>query len=523
MSSVEPPFPDMPSLTPQLRPSASSSVLQTLQALQRHLDIEGVNVRDLMMREHGFSPDEVTRMHPTVSKPPSENGGEKRKLLVRLLRHFLRSFLRSFAVGWTFKSTLGLLAGLFNKKAFRKGYLRRVFLSEDSLRFGQFLGLTNAIYQTTCSVFAESFGSCSARMHAVAAALASTALLVDSPSRAPTLGVYVLVRALDELIRLRVHEGRWRRVPHFVSIVFALCQAPIMYAYLLRPGALDRAYYRWILRMGNSTDKQHEQIHRCTDRFVPCQNLMHKGPCWKYHVRDWLAGVSRGLGIYIPVHFLPTALFRPQVLLAQPGVIVSRVLSNAFWSSLFITSYQTGMKTVVCHTRNLLKRDPWYEPVLGGLVAGSAILIEDPRRRSELTLYVLPRALQVLLNLSPRLSRLTRRLGRFGPWAMFCIGLSLFMYVRNRRVKTAMLFPTTSSTSADSSDQSEDKAEKKRPSARSRASRLLRAALHLVARQGQPLPTIASAEHYHRRMRKMNGTVLDVVFGAPLKRHDVLD
>jgi hypothetical protein len=116
------------------------------------------------------------------------------------------------------------------------------------------------------------------------------------------------------------------------------------------------------------------------------------------------------LYIYKPsykVHFLPVFLTCPQILL-RPHRVLERLL-GAFRSATFL-SYFVGLYWFsVCFTRTVvlaklfpfISHDFWDGPfgciMAGCLMCGSSIWVEDGRRRGEIALYVLPRALRTCL------------------------------------------------------------------------------------------------------------------------------
>jgi hypothetical protein len=107
------------------------------------------------------------------------------------------------------------------------------------------------------------------------------------------------------------------------------------------------------------------------------------------------------------VHFLPVFLTRPQILLRPHRVL--ETLLGAFRSATFLSSFVGLYWFSVCFTRTVvlaklfpfITHDFWDGPfgciMAGCLICGSSIWIEDGRRRGEMALYVLPRALRACL------------------------------------------------------------------------------------------------------------------------------
>lgn len=107
------------------------------------------------------------------------------------------------------------------------------------------------------------------------------------------------------------------------------------------------------------------------------------------------------------VHILPTLVRNPQKLLSVPH-LVSTALSITR-SATFLSTFVSSIWFAVCFTRTLvlarlfpwIPHDFWDGPFgctfVGSLVCGSSIWIEDGRRRGEMALYVLPRAIRACL------------------------------------------------------------------------------------------------------------------------------
>ena len=108
------------------------------------------------------------------------------------------------------------------------------------------------------------------------------------------------------------------------------------------------------------------------------------------------------------VHTVPILLTDPQKLL-RPLDLLSTSLS-VLRSSAFLSTFVSSIWLSVCLTRTLLlarllpgiSHDFWDGPLgctyMGSLVCGASIWIEQGRRRGEMALYVLPRALRACLS-----------------------------------------------------------------------------------------------------------------------------
>jgi len=109
--------------------------------------------------------------------------------------------------------------------------------------------------------------------------------------------------------------------------------------------------------------------------------------------------------LYLPIHLIPRLLSSPMSVIADPFSI----LRGTLYSTTFLASYIGFMWYGICLVRTvgLAKLFPnishrfWDGPqgcvFLGVAPAGLSMYIENGRRRGELALYVLPRAVRTLL------------------------------------------------------------------------------------------------------------------------------
>ncbi|KZP31344.1 hypothetical protein FIBSPDRAFT_945358 [Athelia psychrophila] len=117
---------------------------------------------------------------------------------------------------------------------------------------------------------------------------------------------------------------------------------------------------------------------------------------------------AEAVALYLPVHFLPILLTRPRAILRLRRVVLPTTL-HALRSATFLSTFVASAWYGVCLTRSLLlarllpgvSHDFWDGPygcsMAGALLCGASIWIENGRRRGEMALYVLPRAIRTLL------------------------------------------------------------------------------------------------------------------------------
>ncbi|KAH8835746.1 hypothetical protein DL96DRAFT_1575426 [Flagelloscypha sp. PMI_526] len=164
---------------------------------------------------------------------------------------------------------------------------------------------------------------------------------------------------------------------------------------------------------------------------IPCE-LVHNGYGRRFDLQHsctanaglrGLTAFFKAITIYLPVHFLPVLLTKPQSLLRPDKVL--RLLLSASRSATFLSAFIASFYYAVCFTRTLalarlfpfISHNFWDSPygciLAGSLLCGGSIFIEHGSRRGEMALYVLPRALRAFLSdrwLRNRSSRIAERI-----------------------------------------------------------------------------------------------------------------
>ncbi|KAG2023483.1 integral membrane protein [Coprinopsis cinerea AmutBmut pab1-1] len=152
-------------------------------------------------------------------------------------------------------------------------------------------------------------------------------------------------------------------------------------------------------------------------------------------------GFMQALAIYIPAHFIPVLLTRPGSLLQ-----LSRVLQTtgaALRSSAFLSTFLALYFYTVCFTRTMvlakllpfISHQFWDGPYgclfAGSLACGTSIWVENGRRRGEMALYVLPRALRTCL--PQNLSKKSLPFARLAESFAFVASMSVLLQAGSKR------------------------------------------------------------------------------------------
>ncbi|TBU48330.1 hypothetical protein BD309DRAFT_884692 [Dichomitus squalens] len=143
---------------------------------------------------------------------------------------------------------------------------------------------------------------------------------------------------------------------------------------------------------------------------LPCE-VVHSGLATGCTANAGIRGLqafAEAVALYLPVHVLPILLTRPRKLLEIPNLI--QTLQNVARSATFLSTFVAAVWYGVCLTRTLLlarlfpgiSHDFWDSSLgctfVGSLLCGASIWIERGRRRGEMALYVLPRAIRACIS-----------------------------------------------------------------------------------------------------------------------------
>ncbi|WWC70734.1 uncharacterized protein I206_104685 [Kwoniella pini CBS 10737] len=279
---------------------------------------------------------------------------------------------------------------------------------------------------------------------AVAGAVGSLGLLWESQSRRTGVAQQMFVRGLQASYnqytpRLGIH------IPHGDLLVFGACCGQIMFAWLCSPETIPKEYSAWILQASrvpsfavnanrtitrqsiieplqvekamahqSITPRNMKVLQELMTKIkgglhpaaVPCE-MVHPwvDSCTETNLRRFFAVFRFMLPVYSALHLIPMLVLRRHHVQRDP----LRMLARAIWGitrscsflGVFVAIYQSlfclriqsieqgwGTKTLT----NLLKRKESFW--LMGFSTCLSLLVEEKKRRAELAMYVLPRALE---------------------------------------------------------------------------------------------------------------------------------
>ena len=266
------------------------------------------------------------------------------------------------------------------------------------------------------------------------------------------LTLFAVVRAADIVVgelwsrhrSRRMAKSQWSRVESCVShltdaSVFAVGAGAVMWAWIYLPGRLPRAYTRWIGDAAQVDPRLVETLRRmrrgetvygkdtgqapllqsmCRDYGwplnwgdpartipIPC-DIVHMGvgsSCEKHAVVRFARAFRFALAMYLPLQLLlrmrsPSTKALQQALrdAARSSAFLGMFIS-IFYYSICLSRTRLGPKLISYDTITPMMWDQGLCIDVACATCGWSILLEAPRRRQEIGLFVAPRALATIL------------------------------------------------------------------------------------------------------------------------------
>ncbi|KAF9913461.1 hypothetical protein BX616_010011 [Lobosporangium transversale] len=351
-----------------------------------------------------------------------------------VLKHALLGAIRSGGVSYGAKALVNLCLGMLKvmngKTSFAKVF-KDAFVGADAMRFGAFFGAFSFLWKFVNNGLKLYRGTDDRINGAIAGAIAGLAILIENHERRVTFAQQMFMRSIQGIYNAGKHRGQLS-LRHGDALLFAIGSAQIMYAYTMHPDTIPKEFLGFMIKTarvpaeslafnrlnvrGFPLDlKQARALidrHRPTARAIQTMSTMTENvsviPCELLH--PWVdsckqtnterfAQVTKEIfPVYATLNFVPLLVLRMKRLLKDPAKVISKTTFNALRSSVFLAIFVAGYQTQICTHRNLLKAG-WplgnskYLYWLFGLVcAGVSIMVEQESRRSELAMYVLPKA-----------------------------------------------------------------------------------------------------------------------------------
>ncbi|KAJ3122399.1 hypothetical protein HK098_002885 [Nowakowskiella sp. JEL0407] len=322
--------------------------------------------------------DQVSKLPKVDEKNDADS---KRLRLYATFFRILKISARAALLGYSLRSGITIVLKLL--RAFRSEVLK----SEQSLRFGALFGTFVFLWKGTNEVLRQYFGKLHPSSGFISGAVAGLSLLAETQSNRVAYSQQLMVRGLQCIVNYLAVKKKWK-FPHGDALLFIIANAQVMYAYVLHPTTLQQSFYNFIqttgpipesvlktLRLqirGNKVSperikelistyngselacasglEKYENLKR-----LPCEVLHSAEPiCTRQSMKVFLRVLLKGLPVYISLNIVPMVLLKFSEFTKKPAL-----LTFVYYVAGFLSSF--------------------------------SIFIEDPRRRAELAMYVLPR------------------------------------------------------------------------------------------------------------------------------------
>lgn len=391
-----------------------------------------------------WSEQEERRHHKTEEQIKE---AEKRRLDLRPQTHKaiwehaykggIKAFILAFGVRAGVTLCLQLLRVVRGKQAITTAFKNAVG-NGDARRFASVIGGYAFLWKGIANLMRVERKKDDRLNSAVAGGIASIALIFEKKDTRVAIAQQMFVRALQALY----NAGKSRDYVDFPNgdvLLFSLTCAQVMYAYVMNPDSMPPAYNKFMLDTAMVPKESLELVRNQTrggpivpsamvatltkysptqhalevlnsispnEQVLPCE-VIHPDidGCLPNNIGRWFAVFKMWLPIYSSLHFIPTIILRLKAVLKDPKRMFIRTSIGSLRSSAFLATFVVIYQAAICIHRNLYHHAPIpgirnilptskYMYWFFGLLPGLSLFIEEKRRRSELAMYVTPKALE---------------------------------------------------------------------------------------------------------------------------------
>ncbi|KAA6418414.1 MAG: hypothetical protein FRX49_11574 [Trebouxia sp. A1-2] len=338
---------------------------------------------------------------------------------------------------------------------------------EDAVRLGLFIGGFTGSYHLISGSLKKWQGSLPPAQNCMAAGTAAgLTLMFLSKERRRTLALYTLARIAQCLYNSLKQQGLF----HFWgsdwaygdALLFALSSAQVMYAYVMRPETLPKSYWKFIVKSGPIETPALEAVRRSIRKLpidlqsfnafikkrggtaflttaFPAQitdAMLHPqtASALVHSVKVPWDTFRKTFPLYISISLVPYVVLNLKRALRNPVGTAGHAVGSAVRSTSFLAAFVGIYSAAISLHRKLFTWDHKLLYYVAGLAASGSILIEKKSRRSELALYVMPRAVDAFV-LALTKKRWVPSV-KFGEVILFSLCMGGLMYYRQHEPET---------------------------------------------------------------------------------------
>ncbi|ORX55559.1 hypothetical protein DM01DRAFT_1362575 [Hesseltinella vesiculosa] len=346
-----------------------------------------------------------------------------------LIHHAVKGGTRAFLLAYGVRAGVNLclyLLRVVRNKAPLGQVFATVFKNLDALRFGAMFGSFAFLWKLINNGL-RLYRQKDDRWHGfVAGAVAGLSILFEKKERRVDIAQQMFARDI-----FYFKNGD--------ALLFGLTCAQVMYGYTMQPGSLPPDFYSFMIKAARCPEPSlkinaknvrglpisTEEIMNAVKKFNPTPHALKVASSLPSHpdivpcevIHPWMescndVAVERFtkvfksmMPVYGTLHFVPMIFLRTKHLKKDPTKMISKTAWATLKSGAFLATFITLYQYQVCSHRNLVQSN-WFRGnskylyyLFGFVCSYSSIFLEDKRRRSELALYVLPKAIYSFYNI----------------------------------------------------------------------------------------------------------------------------
>ncbi|KAI9486495.1 MAG: hypothetical protein EXX96DRAFT_534748 [Benjaminiella poitrasii] len=379
----------------------------------------------------------VTKLKTNPSESSNPKDWSKPDTYERIINHSIKGGLRSFILAYGVRATVSFclyLIRIVRGKAQWSLILKASFQNVDPLRFGAMFGSFSFLWKSINNSMRLYRGKDDRLNGLVSGAVAGLSILFEKKERRIDIAQQLLVRALQAIY----NAGKARDIFYFRNgdaLLFGLTCGQVLYAYTMRPETLPPDFYSFMIKAARCpqgslqlnaktvrglpiTSKEAMEVvkklrptqhsidfvsHMSTNTDPVACEIIHPwiDSCHTTALDRFVTVFKSFLPVYGTLHFVPMLLLRAKHFQRDPVTMLSKTSIATLKSGAFMATFVTLYQYYICLHRQLLKTGwfgNWNSKYIyyaaGFLCSYPAIFLEDKKRRSELALYVLPKAIQ---------------------------------------------------------------------------------------------------------------------------------
>ena len=159
--------------------------------------------------------------------------------------------------------------------------------------------------------------------------------------------------------------------------------------------------------------------------FIECSHI-HDGSCEYEAFKRFMVIFKLSSKFYLPIHLVPTLIFQRKKLVKNPRAVLWHFLKGYIRSVLMLALFVTIFRYFLCVTKNTRHKVDKWNPTIAGMLCPVTIMLEPAGRRTELTLYLIPRFAEALWNFLLK-KNLVKNI-RNGEVLLFAVAMSVICY-----------------------------------------------------------------------------------------------